>query len=1071
MNVFDKIFVFDFKNNTGLVNLTGGFFVLLLKRLFVREDRSLLVVVSNMFEARKLYNKFNDDSVILFEADELSLGDGSSVSPEMRIERINILNDLLSDNKRIVITDMRGYLKRLQSPDSFVKRNIRLGVGASFLQEDIVGKLTEFGYNRCSIVNKMGDFALRGFVLDIFPVNEDNPIRIEFFGDDIESIRYFDVDNQGSIGEIDDILILPFSENSTNNDACIYDYLDSPVVVYKDYEQLKFLYDKMVSDDFDFGYDTGKSFFDIRNMKISDVLYYFDFDSPINCDFLSDIVSFDAVSVPLFSEDFSLINKYIGDAISSFKTVVLCIMTPNFNGFLDGLSCDYVITDFDNIYEGKVNVVRKGLADGFEIGKFVFVTDYELFGKKTVVYKRTRFKNTSRIKDLSKIDIGDYVVHSAHGIGVYNGIKVLNKGGVCADYLEILYAKGDKLYIPASKTFLISKYNGKDGYVPHVNVLNSTSWVKVKQRIREKIRYEAEKLIRVQAEREVKKGFAFSADQPIQKLFEDEFVYEATADQERALGEIKADMESSLPMDRILCGDVGYGKTEVAFRAMFKAVLDSKQVLYLCPTTLLCRQQYEVALERFKNYPVNIACLNRFVSVKEVNDTLKGLSSGEIDIVFGTHRALSKDVCFKDLGLLVIDEEQRFGVAHKEKIKVIKASVDVLTLTATPIPRTLQMAVLGIKNLSLIETPPRNKKSVVTYVTPYDRKLVREVIYKELSRGGQVFILYNRVEDIERKVYMFRELVPDASFGFAHGKMDKNSFEQVMNDFVSKKFDVLVCTTIIETGVDIPNVNSLIVLDADRFGLSQLYQIRGRVGRGDNLAYAYLMYEKGKVLTEKAVKRLKVIKDFTELGSGFSIATRDLSIRGAGDILGSEQAGFIDTVGMDMYLKMLNEEVLRLKGNDVSSLDEEDDSTSSLVVSSHIKDSYVKDEDVKIEIHKMVNGIDSFESLESVKCELEDRFGPVDDELFMYMNEQLFESLVKKVGIVKVFDNSKYREVFFDKISSSKIDYEEFFVKGININGCFKFSYRNEMLSIRLFYKDSDGHVAINFNRLLRELL
>ena len=1068
MNVFDKLLDFEYKKDTGLVNMTGGFFALFLRKLFLEENRALLVVTPNIYEARKLYNKFDND-VILFEDDELNLGDGTSISPEIRIDRINILNDLIKDGKRIVLTDARGYLRRLPKPSLFSKLNLKFKVGDSFSVNEIIDKLSSFGYNRTSVVDKTGDFSVRGFVLDIFPVNEDSPVRIEFFGDDIESIRFFDVDSQRSFGQKDEVEVLPFTETACNNDASIFDYLDNPIVIYKDYEQVKFMYDKMVADDFKFGYDTESNFFDIRDINISDKLFYFDFDSPVNCNYLSDIVSFGASQVPMFNEDFSFINKYVSDAVKDLKTVVLCVTIANFNGFLDRISEPFVITDFDNIYEGKVNVINKKLAEGFEFKNYVFLTDYELFGKKSVVYKKSRFKNSSKIRDLSKIDIGDYVVHDAHGIGVYNGIRVLTKGGVKADYLEILYDKGDKLYIPVSKLSLISKYNGKDGYVPRINALNSVAWVKAKKRIKEKIRYEAEKLIKIQAEREVKKGFAFSPDQPLQKVFEAEFAYEPTTDQLRALSEIKADMESSTPMDRILCGDVGYGKTEVAFRAMFKAVLDGKQVLYLCPTTLLCRQQYEVAVDRFKNYPVNIGVLNRFVSSSQVKKTMDGLSSGKIDIVFGTHRALSNDVIFKDLGLLVVDEEQRFGVAHKEKIKEIKASVDVLTLTATPIPRTLQMAVLGIKNMSLIETPPKNRKSVVTYVTPYDKKLIREVIYKELARDGQVFILYNRVEDIERKVYMFKELVPDASFGFAHGKMDKNSFEQVMDDFVNKKFDVLVCTTIIETGVDIPNVNSLIVIDADRFGLSQLYQIRGRVGRSDNVAYAYLMYEKGKVLTEKAVKRLKVIKDFTELGSGFSIATRDLSIRGAGDILGSEQAGFIDTVGMDMYLKMLNEEVAKLKGVYQDSLDDEDN--YNLVIPSHVDDSYVMDEDVKIEIHKMVNGIDSFDSLQKIKVSIEDRFGPVPEKLFIYMNEKLFENLAKRVGIVKIFDNNKYREVFFSRDASLNIDYEEFFVRAINVNRNFNFSYKNDVLRVRLFYKDSKSNLVFDFNELFKGLL
>ena len=875
-----------------------------------------------MLEARSLYNKFFDDSVVLFEDDEFSFSDGSAVSPELKVDRINVLNDLISNNKRIVLTDVRGFTRKLSDVKTFSDRNIILKKGDSFSQDDILETLASFGYNRRSIVEKMGDFAIRGFVLDIFPINADNPIRIEFFGDDIESIRYFDLDSQKSIEKLKEFLILPFNE-TTNGNASLYDYLDNPIVIYKDYNQVKFSYERLVSDSFELDYDYSDFYFNLLDIKVKNKVYYFDFDNDVSEFNLSNIINFDVRSVPMFGENFGEINKFIKNSISGGKTVVICTNTSNINKFLDELEVSYVLTDFYDVLPGKVNIVKKRLAEGFEKDKFIFLTDYELFGRKTVMHRKTRFKNTSRIRDLSKIEIGDYVVHSFHGIGVYNGIKTLKKGGVLSDYLEILYAKGDKLYIPASKIELISKYNGKDGYVPNINSLSSTAWVKAKQRIREKIRMEAERLIRIQAERQIKKGFAFSKDTPLQEMFESEFEYDFTTDQEKATMEIKTDMESVVPMDRILCGDVGYGKTEVAFRAMFKAVFDSKQVLYLCPTTLLCRQQYDVALDRFKNYPVNIGILNRFISVAEQKKTLEKLKNGEIDILFATHRGLSSDVVFRDLGLLVIDEEQRFGVIQKEKIKEMKSNIDVLTLTATPIPRTLQMAVLGIKNLSLIETPPKNRKAVVTYVTPFDKKLVREIVYKEVSRGGQVFILYNRVEDIERKVQMFRELLPDVSINFAHGKMDKDSFEEVMSLFVDHKFDVLVCTTIIETGVDIPNVNSLIIMDADRFGLSQLYQIRGRVGRSDSLAYAYLMYEKGRVLTEKAVKRLKVIKDFTELGSGFAIAARDLSIRGAGDILGSDQAGFIDSVGIDLYLKMLDEEVNRIKGIEVEEEKEE----------------------------------------------------------------------------------------------------------------------------------------------------
>ena len=1065
MNVFDKITNFEYKNDTGLINLSGGFFVLLLKKIFSKYDDSILIVTSNMLEARSIYNKLYDENAILFEDDEISFSDGSSVSPELKVDRINTLEDIIHGGKKIVLTDVRGYTRRLLSISEFNKRNIKFVSGVDISIDSIVEQLVDYGYEKVSMVEKMGDFSLRGFVLDIFPVNSENPIRIEFFGDTIESIRYFDSNNQKSISKISDFCLLPFNEMS-KGDSCIYDYLKNPIVIFKDYEQIKFAYEKVASDSIELNYSFSDFYLSFSSINVKKKMYYFDFDSNININ-LNNIVSFDTKTVPVFGENFLRINEYVKTKVSDGKTVVICVATTNVNRFLEELDFTYVLTDFDNVLPGKVNIVNKRLSEGFEIGDYVFLTDYELFGKKTVTRKKTHFKNTSRIRDLSKLEVGDYVVHSLHGIGVYNGITVLKKNGILGDYLEVLYAKGDKLYIPASKIDLISKYNGKDGYVPTINSLSSTAWTKAKMRIREKIRIEAERLIRIQAERKVKKGFAFSKDGPMQEMFEAEFLYDFTSDQEKATLEIKNDMESSVPMDRILCGDVGYGKTEVAFRAMFKATLDSKQVLYLCPTTLLCRQQYDVALERFKNYPINVGILNRFETSSNIKKTLKKLSTGEIDILFATHRGLSDDVIFRDLGFLVVDEEQRFGVIQKEKIKEMKSNIDVLTLTATPIPRTLQMAVLGIKSLSLIETPPKNRKSVVTYVTPFDKKLIREIVYKEVSRGGQVFILYNRVEDMETKVGMFRELLPDVSVNFAHGKMDKDSFEDVMNDFVNNKFDVLVCTTIIETGIDIPNVNSLIIMDADRFGLSQLYQIRGRVGRSDALAYAYLMYEKGRVLTEKAVKRLKVIKNFTALGSGFAIAARDLSIRGAGDILGSDQAGFIDTVGIDLYLKMLDEEVKRLKGN---SVDEEKEDSVNANVPSHIKDSYVSDSDVKIEMHKMITEIDSFESLRETIAIFKDRFGPCDEELILYMNEQLFENFCKNLGVFRVFDNNIYREVFLTKKSSEKINYEDLFVKAISINKKFCFSYKNGLIGIKLFYKDSDC-VVLSFNKLLKELL
>ena len=554
----------------------------------------------------------------------------------------------------------------------------------------------------------------------------------------------------------------------------------------------------------------------------------------------------------------------------------------------------------------------------------------------------------------------------------------------------------------------------------------------------------------------------------MQTLFENEFIYELTQDQIKAINEIKKDMESDLPMDRILCGDVGYGKTEVAFRAAFKAIYDSKQVLYLCPTTLLSKQQYESALERFKNYPVKIGLLNRFTSKKVEIKILKELEEGNIDFVIGTHRLLSDDIKPKDLGLLIIDEEQRFGVAHKEKLKEFKSNIDILTLTATPIPRTMQMAMVGLRNLSLIETPPKNRHAVLTYVLEENNKIIKDIIYKEMSREGQVFILYNKVETIERKVKELQLLVPDARIIYAHGKLPKNELEDIMNKFINKEYDCLVCTTIIETGIDIPNANSLIIYDASNFGLSQLYQIRGRVGRSERTAYAYLMYNKNKTLTETAIKRLKVIKEFTELGSGFNIAARDLSIRGAGDILGAEQAGFIDAVGIELYMKMLNNEIKILKGEKIE--EEKIKQTPLIEVNNHIDNNYVSEEELKLTIHKMINNITNIDSYNDVKKELEDRFGRLDNNMIIYMNEELFESYLRNLEGKILINNDLFIEIVFSKEISEKIDYEDLIVTSLNISKDIIFSYKDNKLHIKLKKYNKDKSYIITLNNLLEKM-
>lgn len=632
-----------------------------------------------------------------------------------------------------------------------------------------------------------------------------------------------------------------------------------------------------------------------------------------------------------------------------------------------------------------------------------------------------------------------------------------------------MYAGKDKLYIPVEKIDLISKFSGNEGVVPKINKLGGSDWNKVKARVKNKIHDIADKLLRLYAEREMKKGFAFSPDGEFQESFEESFEYQETKDQLIAIDQIKHDMESSVPMDRLLCGDVGYGKTEVAFRAIFKAVMDSKQVLYLCPTTILSNQHYHNALNRFSSFPVRIALLNRFTTPKEKRRIIEGLKDGSIDVVIGTHRLLSNDVKPKDLGLLVIDEEQRFGVTYKEKIKEYKSNVDVLTLTATPIPRTLQMSMVGIRSLSLIETPPVDRYPVQTYVIEENKQIIKDAIYKELSRNGQVFLLYNRVETIEKKAIDIHQLVPEAKIICAHGQLSKEELEDRMAAFINHEYDILLCTTIIETGIDIPNVNTLIVLNADCFGLSQLYQIRGRVGRSNKIAYAYLMYHPQKMLTETAVKRLNAIKDFTELGSGFSIATRDLSIRGAGDILGSEQAGFIDTVGIDLYLKLLNDEVEKLKGNPMKE-EEIQNEKPLLDVSTHISDTYTDDDNLKIEIHRKINEIDSYEKLQEVKSEIEDRFGKVNEEMLIYMYEEWFEKMAKYWQIEKIQKTRNSLELYFSTEMTMEIDGEQLFLDAFKITPMFRFKMTSSRLVVILDLIQLEKHYIYYLIDLLQVL-
>ncbi|RKD33941.1 transcription-repair coupling factor [Thermohalobacter berrensis] len=681
-----------------------------------------------------------------------------------------------------------------------------------------------------------------------------------------------------------------------------------------------------------------------------------------------------------------------------------------------GVECNFVENHNHDIKSGQVFVTTGSISQGFEYPeiKFALISDKEIFGKpkKRIRKKKKKRKNATKITSYADLKPGDYVVHETHGIGKYEGIIKLKVQGVKKDYLTIKYSGKDKLYIPVDQMDLIQKYIGGDALKPKINKLGSNEWTKTKAKAKKAIEDMAKELLELYAKRQTAKGFAFSKDKLWQRQFEDLFPYEETEDQLRCIKEIKEDMEKSKPMDRLLCGDVGYGKTEVALRAAFKAVMDSKQVAFLVPTTILAQQHYNTLKERFEQFPINIEMLSRFRTPTQQKNILNQLKSGNIDIIVGTHRLLSKDVKFYDLGLLVVDEEQRFGVKHKESLKKLKESIDVLTLTATPIPRTLHMSLIGIRDMSVIEEPPEDRYPVQTYVVEFNEQLVRDSIIKELNRGGQVYFVYNRVKGIRQIASRLKKLVPEARIAVAHGQMSERELEGIMIDFLNHEYDILVCTTIIETGMDISNVNTLLVYDADKMGLSQLYQLRGRVGRSNRIAFSYFMYEKDKVLSEVAEKRLKAIKEFTEFGSGFKIAMRDLEIRGAGNILGPEQHGHMAAIGYDLYVKFLDATIKRLKGEEK---EEDIETTIELNVDGHIPTSYIPSEEQKVEVYKRISAIENKEDYSDVLEELIDRFGDIRSEVNNLLRISYIKSVCKKAKITSLTQKDKTIKIEFYK--------------------------------------------------------
>ena len=1084
--MFNDMFKFD--NNDEIINVTGlnkSVQATYVWNLFNEINKNIVVVTNTLYEANNLYKSltfYDNNHVNLFPMDDFLVSEAIAISPDLMSKRIETLNELVNfDKPQIIITNLMGFLRFLPSKSLWKSLNIKLSVGSEYDRNILLKKLDMIGYKKESIVSKTGEYANRGYILDIFPYGMENPIRIEFFDDLIEEIREFDPDSQLSLSCQDSISVLPFTEfinekridipnrqsllpRVTDKVCSILDYLDDCQTIFIDIEQIKLGFIRIMEEVSEFKesdkYNIDNYMFDLSYLIPKKYINLLSVDNVLNSDSVQSYYSGD---IPNFNGNFDLLRNFIEKMQRKSKTIIICMGDKlAIEEFKNKIKLKTIITNIDGIKDEYINIVNIKLSNGFILNDYVYITLNEIYKVNNTIKYKSKFKYGSKIKDINKLQIGDYVVHQANGIGRYLGIITLTNKNIRKDYIYLQYKDGDKLYIPVEKIELISKYSSNEGAVPRLNKLGSSEWAKQKARVKGKVKDIAKELLDMSAKRKLINGFAFLEDDEEQYRFEEAFPYDETKDQLRAINEIKQDMEKNIPMDRLLCGDVGYGKTEVAFRAIFKAIKSGKQVAFLCPTTILANQHYENAIQRFSNFGVNIEVLNRFITPKKKDEILLGLKLGKIDLIIGTHRLLSRDIVYKDLGLLVIDEEQRFGVTHKEKIKEYKSTVDVLTLSATPIPRTLQMSLTGIRGLSLIETPPSFRYPVQTYVLRENEQVIKDAIYKELSRDGQVFLLYNNVTKIENQVERIKKLVPEANITYIHGQMNKLQIQEAMELFVEGEFNVLVCTTIIETGIDIQNANTLIVLDADHFGLSQLYQIRGRIGRGKNIGYAYLMYNKTKELNEIAVKRLDAIKEFTELGSGYALAVRDLAIRGAGDILGSMQSGFIDTIGYDMYIKILNEEVERLKNGYKETIENEDETSITekplLQVATHISDKYADTQDVKIEIHKKINTIDSYEKFEEVKKELQDRFGTLDEDVIIYMLEELFEVLAKKANITKVIQSDSQVVLYLDEEKTSQINGAYLLTKLFNINKSFKVEYINKSLKISLNTKDLDKH-------------
>lgn len=1067
-----------------------------------KEDR-IVLLTSTYGEAEGLVSDLisilGEELVYPFLVDDAPMVEFLMSSQEKIISRVEALRFLTDSSKKgILVCNIAASRLILPSPNAFKDSIVKISVGEEYDQHAFIHQLKENGYRKVTQVQTQGEFSLRGDILDIFEISQLEPCRIEFFGDEIDGIRSFEVETQLSKENKTELTIFPasdmllrekdyqrgqsalekqisktlspilksyleeilssFHQKQSHADSrkflslcydktwTVFDYIekDTPIF-FDDYQKLMNQYEvfeRELAQYFTEELQNSKAFSDMQ--YFSDIEQIYKKQSPVT--FFSNlqkglgnlkfdkIYQFNQYPMQEFFNQFSFLKEEIERYKKMDYTIILQSSNSMGSKTLEDMLEEYQIKldsrDKTSICKESVNLIEGNLRHGFHFvdEKILLITEHEIFQKKLKRrFRRQHVSNAERLKDYNELEKGDYVVHHIHGIGQYLGIETIEIKGIHRDYVSVQYQNGDQISIPVEQIHLLSKYISSDGKAPKLNKLNDGHFKKAKQKVKNQVEDIADDLIKLYSERSQLKGFAFSADDDDQDAFDDAFPYVETDDQLRSIEEIKRDMQASQPMDRLLVGDVGFGKTEVAMRAAFKAVNDHKQVVILVPTTVLAQQHYTNFKERFQNFAVNIDVLSRFRSKKEQTATLEKLKNGQVDILIGTHRVLSKDVVFADLGLMIIDEEQRFGVKHKETLKELKKQVDVLTLTATPIPRTLHMSMLGIRDLSVIETPPTNRYPVQTYVLEKNDSVIRDAVLREMERGGQVYYLYNKVDTIVQKVSELQELIPEASIGYVHGRMSEVQLENTLLDFIEGQYDILVTTTIIETGVDIPNANTLFIENADHMGLSTLYQLRGRVGRSNRIAYAYLMYRPEKSISEVSEKRLEAIKGFTELGSGFKIAMRDLSIRGAGNLLGKSQSGFIDSVGFELYSQLLEEAIAKRNGNANANTRTKGNAELILQIDAYLPDTYISDQRHKIEIYKKIRQIDNRVNYEELQKELIDRFGEYPDVVAYLLEIGLVKSYLDKVFVQRVERKDNKITIQFEKVTQRLFLAQDYF--------------------------------------------